>query len=241
MFAALYSFLASASLLGAETGGTPVPPGVPVSPYGYLWFYQPDGHGGTVKHVCPYVPHEADILFFDDMSKFWEFLYHIGKTAPPFHTGIMFRKPDGTFHVLESGPDDTLHVYLLEACERVHTFKGILQVRRCKVPLTREQSCTLTNFALAQEGKHYAVWRLLLQGTPIKTRGGPMRLALAKTRYERCRWLCTEIVVAAAELIGLMDPNVVKATNTYPLDIVDDHMYDLSAVWDEAGYWSPHP
>src|SRR5262249_49657145 len=123
MFAALFPFIASAGLF---CGGTPE------SPYGYLWFYRPDGHGGTVKEVVPYVPHEADILFFDDMSKFWEFLYHIGKTAPPFHTGIMFRKPDGSFHVLESGPDDTLHVYLLEACERVHTFKGVLQVRRCK-------------------------------------------------------------------------------------------------------------
>ena len=54
MLTALIPFIASASLL---CGGTPD------SPYGYLWFYRPDGHGGTVKEVCPYVPHEGDILF----------------------------------------------------------------------------------------------------------------------------------------------------------------------------------
>jgi hypothetical protein len=48
-------------------------------------------------------------------------------------------------------------------------------------------------------------------------------------------------VVAAAELVGLMDPAVIKATNTYPLDIVDDHMYTLLPVYEEAAYWSPHP
>ena len=148
---------------------------------------------------------------------------------------------DGTCAILESGPDDTLYVYVLDVGPRLHTFEGVIQVRRCKVALTAEQSATLTRFALAQEGKRYAMWRLLLQGTPIKTRGGPLRLKLAKTHFDRQRWLCTEIVVAAAELVGLMDPHVIKATNTYPLDILDDHMYTLLPVYEEAAYWSPHP
>lgn len=232
MYAALFALLAAT---GAVCGGTPE------SPYGYLWFYRPDGHGGVTKIVVPYVPHEADILFFDDMSKVWGFLYHLSRTAPPFHSGIMFRKPGGEFTLLEAGPDTHLHVYLLEACRRIHTFQGILRIRRCRVPLTKDQSSALTDFALAQEGKHYATGRLLLQITPIKTRGGPLRGSLAKTRYDRCRWMCTEIVVAAAELIGLMDPNIIKASSAYPLDIVNDRKYNLSPVWEEAGYWCPHP
>src|SRR4051794_15146284 len=160
MFAAVYSALLWTGLfLGAS----------PEAPYGYLWTYRPDGHGGTAKEVIPYCPREGDIVFFDDQSKFWEFLYWIGHTAPPFHTGIVIHKPDGTPAILESGPDDTLYVFIFELSHRLHTFEGVLQVRRCKVCLTPEQSRTLTDFALAQEGKHYAVWRLLLQGTPIKT------------------------------------------------------------------------
>jgi hypothetical protein len=232
MFSLLCSMLATA---GLSVGGASE------TPYGYLWIYEPDAHGGATKKVVPYQPHQGDILFFDDMSKWWEFLYWIGHTAPPFHSGIMMKKPDGTYALLESGPDDTVKVFILEAKERLHSFKGILQVRRCKVPLTPEQSKKLTEFSMAQEGKHYATWRLLLQGTPIKTRGGPLRCALAKTYFERDRWLCTEIVVAAAELIGLMDPTIVKGTNSYPLDILDDHMYNLAPVWEEAAYWCAQP
>jgi hypothetical protein len=239
MLSALVSFLTAAAV---PPGGPPgMHYGTPEAPYGYLWKYKPNGHGGVVKESCPYRPREGDILFFDDQSKFWEFLYWIGNTKPPFHTGIVIKKPDGSFAVLESGPDDTLNVFVLECVERVHTFKGVLQVRQCKVPLCPEQSRTLTDFAVAQEGKKYAMWRLLLQGTPIKTRGGPWRCSLAKTYWDRKRWLCTEIVVTAAELVGLMDPNIIKGTNTYPLDLLDDHMYTLLPVFEEAAYWCAHP
>jgi hypothetical protein len=231
MHSALCSVLSACALFGTQPGES----------VGYLWFYKPDGAGQVCKTSEPYVPREGDIIFFDDMSKFWEFLYWLGDTKPPFHTGIVFKKPDGTLAVLESGPDDTLHVYLLDIGPRLNEFKGTLQVRRCKKELTCEQSKTLTDFALAQEGKRYAMWRLLLQGTPVKTRGGPWRESLAKTHFDRRRWLCTEIVVTAAELVGLMDPNVIKGTNTYPLDILDDHKFELLPVYEEAGYWCRHP
>lgn len=242
---ALVSLLHAAILIAGEpASGLPiatVPVSVTPSPYGYLWFYEQDGHGGTIKRVEPYFPREGDVLFFDDMSKIWEKLYALGGTTPPFHTGIMMKKPDGTFAVLESGPDDTLHVFILEACERLHTFKGILQVRRCKKVLSPEESACLTNFALAQEGKRYAMWRLLLQGTPCRLRNGLTEKYIAKTRFDRCRWLCTEIVVAAGTLVGLFDETV-KADVCYPLDILDDqHKYNIGAHYELPGYWCPHP
>ncbi len=53
--------------------------------------------------------------------------------------------------------------------------------------------------------------------------------------------MCVEIVVAAGTLVGLFDPAVVKATATYPLDLLDDHIYDLSPVYEERATWSPGP
>jgi hypothetical protein len=38
-----------------------------------------------------------------------------------------------------------------------------------------------------------------------------------------------------------MDPNIIKGTNTYPLDLLDEHMYDLLPVFEEAAYWCAHP
>lgn len=211
-------------------------------PYGYLWTYARDEKGQTVREVIPYHPREGDWLFFDDMSEWWTFLYKIASTAPPFHAGIVVKRPDGQFAVLESGPDDTLHVFVLDLIPRLQTFKGVLQVRRCKRELTPEESARLTAFAEAQKGKRYAMWRLLGQGTPLKTKGGPLRNACAHTLYNRNRWLCAEIVVSASALVGLTDPYKVRGSNTYPLDIIDNRRHpELAASFEDFGYWSIHP
>ena len=83
-------------------------PPAEANPHGFLWTYTPDGKGGMNREVIPYEPREGDWLFFDDMSKWWTFLYAIADTAPPFHAGIVVKRPDGSLAVLESGPDDTL-------------------------------------------------------------------------------------------------------------------------------------
>jgi hypothetical protein len=235
MFPALLSLV---TLLG---GSPPAPPDAR-HPHGYLWTYRCDEKGQAVREVIPYCPKEGDWIFFDDMSEWWTFLYSLASTAPPFHVGIVVKKPDGELAVLEAGPDDSMHVYVLDLIPRLHTFKGILQVRRCKRVLTPEQSACLTAFAEEQKGKRYAVWRLLLQGTPCKTRGGPLREKCAYTKFNRCRWLCAEIVVTASALVGLTDPHKIKGSNTYPLDIIDNHMHpELECVFEDYGYWAPHP
>lgn len=213
----------------------------PDAPHGYLWTYKPGPCGQTLKEVIRYEPREGDLLFFDDMSEWWTFLYKIASTAPPFHAGIVVKRPDGQLAVLEAGPDDTLHVYVLDLIPRLFGFKGILQVRRAKRDLTPEESARLTAFAVAQNGKRYAMWRLLLQGTPVKTKGGPVRNALAHTLFNRNRWLCAEIAVTGSGLVGLTDPKKVCGSNTYPLDIIDNSKHDLSATYHDYGYWAPHP
>ncbi len=211
----------------------------PGQPVGYLESVGAGSNGVTATSREPYVPREGDLIFFDDQSKLWEHLYKLGGSAPPFHVGIVVKKPDGSLHVLESGPDDTLHVYLIEVHHRLRTFKGVLQIRRCIKEVCYEDSVKLTNFALEQEGKRYAMWRLLLQGTPCRTRGG-LNL-LGKTHMNRSRWLCAEIVCTGCAIIGTFDGKVIKGTDTYPLDIVDDHMYDLSGVYSPAARWVPNP
>lgn len=253
MFLALLPALAALTLPCAEPAGPlkgapgplaassvlyPAPR--PSAPYGYLWHYVPDGKGGTQKVVKPYEPREGDILFFDDMSRWWTFLYSIAHTAPPFHAGIVFKKHDGSLAALESGPDDTLYVYILDLEPRLHQFSGAIQVRQCKKALCPEESKRLTEFAYAQEGKRYAMWRLLLQGTPVKSRGPLRHKWFAKTYTDRDRWLCAEIVVSAGSLVGIFPPTVC-GTDTYPLDIVDDKMHDLSATLEPAAYWSRDP
>ncbi len=196
-----------------------------------------DGCCRTV--VEPYCPREGDLVFFDDHSRWWKFLYKIAHTGPPFHVGIVFKKPDGSLALLESGPDDTLWVYVLDVGPRLHNFMakyhGTLLIRRCKEELCPERSCALTNFAMAQEGKRYAWIRLLLQGTPCKARG-----RCEATHLCRKKWLCAEVVVAAGTVAGLFPPEV-KANSTYPLDIVDDHLYQLGPVWEPAAQWLPSP
>src|SRR5262245_36355509 len=208
MFTTISPLLAAALLAGAEPlpvktiGGAPANPvhlnARPEAPYGYLWTYRAGPNGATEREVIPYEPREGDLLFFDDMSLIWTYLYRIARTAPPFHAGVVVKKPDGRLAALEAGPDDTLGIYVLDLYPRLLTFKGNLQVRRVKRDLTPEESARLTAFAVRQDGKRYAVGRLLLQGTPFKTRGGPLRESLAHTRFNRWRWLCAEIAVTGA-------------------------------------------
>jgi hypothetical protein len=190
--------------------------------FGYLWDQTSNADGKVEKTARPYTPREGDILLFDDMSPFWTKLYKIAGTAPPFH----------------AGPDDTLHVFLLDIEPRLYDFKGSIQVRQAKRALTKDESETLTNFAYAQEGKRYAMWRLLLQGTYFRHRGGIKEKYLATTHDDRTRWLCAEIVVSAGALVNLLDRDKVKATVTYPLDMVDDVRIDLSATYEPTVYWS---
>ena len=233
--------LGSLPAVGAAPTPVTAKPPAKLAPFGYLWTYKNDAHGKTVKEVIPYEPREGDWLFFDDQSELWRKLYAIAKTAPPFHAGIVVKKPNGELAVLEAGPDDTLHVFVLDIIPRLRTFEGIIQVRRCKRELTAEQSAFLTDWANRQKGKRYAMWRLLLQGTPVKTRGGPCRDYMGHTWFERHRWLCAEIAVTGSALVGLTDPKVIRGSNTYPLDILDNSKYDLSSVYHDYGYWSPIP
>jgi len=196
------------------------------------------------KEAQAYVPREGDLVFFDDHNLFWTALFIWSGSGPPLHMGIVVKKDDGTLAVLEAGPDDTTWVKLLDVETRLPQFdkdyKGTITIRRCKKELTQEQSKTLTKYAKAQDGKRYAVIRLLLQGTFLRYRGPIRELFLAETNLDRSTWICSELAVAAGTVAGLM-PKTVKSNVTYPLDLVYNRRHDLSRIWHDAEVWRTKP
>jgi hypothetical protein len=195
------------------------------------------------KEVVAYEPREGDLVFYDDRSPTWMVLFALADTGPPLHMGIVFKKADGKLAVLEAGPDDTIWVKLLDLDTRLtqfqEDFKGIIEIRRCKKVFSKDESQALTKFAVAQEGKRYAIGRLLLQGTVFRTRGPVRELLLGKTVLDRDSWICSELAVAAGTVAKLFDPKVVHSNVAYPRDLVDNTRYDLSAVWHDAAVWLP--
>jgi hypothetical protein len=141
---------------------------------------------------------------------------------------------------LEAGPDCHRQVYLLDLSGRLHSFKGRIWIRSLQCPLTPEQSASLTEFALAQEGKGYPVLRLLGQITPFRARGVVRAQLFGKTAYDRGRWICSELVAAALAYSGIVDPRAMPANATYPRDFMHNRRYDLRR-WDEAALWSSVP
>jgi hypothetical protein len=202
-----------------------------------------DSKGAPTYEVLAYEPHEGDLIFYDDHHVVWTALFAFAGTGSPLHMGIVVKKPDGKFAVLEAGPDDSIRVRLLDIDKRLpqfqRDFKGLIRIRRCRKALTEEESKALTKFSVAQDGKHYAVGRLLLQGTPFRERGQNDDANKGKTILDRDRWICSELAVAAGTVANLFDPKVVPSTVAYPRDLVDNARYDLSGSWHDAAVWSP--
>ena len=158
----------------------------------------------------------------------------------------MIAREDGTPAILEVGPNSQPHAftktYIVDVQSRLESYPGVILVRRCKKTLTPEQSAALTCFAHAQEGKEFAVGRLLLQATPCRCRTGLRRMLFAETIYERRRWICSENVVAAAAVAGILDPKVYPA-NTSILATWPSTSNTTCAASENAALWvaEPHP
>src|SRR5581483_2105946 len=170
-------------------------------PMGYLV-----PRGVSPAQAVPYQPREGDLIFYDDHKLIWNVLFAYAGTGSPLHAGIVVKRADGRLAVLEAGPDDTVWVDLIDLRQRLEKFVGTVTIRRCKKELSKEQSLALSRFAILQEGKCYAVLRLLLQGTWLRPRG-PLGLLYARTYLDRDSWICSELAVAASVVAGLLDRN----------------------------------
>jgi hypothetical protein len=95
---------------------------------------------------APYQPRPGDILLFDDHSTLTQRIYHCCGTGGPLHTGIIFRKADGSLAILEAGTNAVMRVFIFDLDERLHSFYGTILVRTLKRPLSEEQSKQLMDF-----------------------------------------------------------------------------------------------
>jgi hypothetical protein len=237
------------SVLLAVHGDPVVEPPVPGS-----YLYQPAFCIDDVlrEPAVAYVPQPGDLMLRLDGSKFWRITHYMALAFDPNGSGIVFARPDGTLAVLEAGPNDTMYVGTLDLLPHLQEYAdaGKLWIRRRRVPLSPEQSGRLTEFAMAQDGKRFALVRLGGQLTPFRSRG-PIRTCFIGRPHggERSNYFCSELVCEACVATGLLDPARTRPSATYPHDLFFgrsynpfiDHHLDVNACWFPPARWTNYP
>jgi hypothetical protein len=188
-----------------------------------------------------YVPRPGDIILFSSKHLRSQFFYTLARTGKPYHAGIVVNLADGRPAILEAGPYNLLNVYLLDLLPRLRTHDGSIWVRRRCVPLRPEQSSRLTAFALEQTGKRFALFRVILEVTPFRAHGSLHSLLFGRPRIDRQAWFCSELVIAALAVAGVVDPHVIKPNTIYPRDLFVDRPVDLKPCWEQPRLWIGDP
>jgi hypothetical protein len=199
-----------------------------------------------------YVPQPGDIMLRLDHNVFWRVTHYMALAFDPNGSAIVFARPDGSLAILEAGPNDTMWVRTLDLLPHLKEYADIgrVWIRKRKVPLTPEQSCELTEFALAVDGKRFALHRLGIQLTPFRTRG-PLRTWVVGKPHgcSRCCYFCSELVSEACVAAGLLDPDRTRPSATYPhdlfygrsLNLFLDHHLDVNEGWCPPARWTDCP
>lgn len=212
---------------------------------GYWVVPHTDAAGHCRLVAEPYFPLPGDIFLYDNGSKALALGFKLVGSGPPIHAAIVIARPDGSPAILEVGPNSRPRAFtetcIVDVLPRLKSYPGSVMVRRPCRPLTCEQSKALTEFALAQEGKKFAVCRLALQATPLRCRSGLRHFFFAKTCFDRDRWVCSENVAAAGAVAGLLDPKVHCANCMYPRDLCYDETFDFHGILHTAVLWVADP
>ena len=198
-----------------------------------------------------YLPQPGDIMLRLDSSVFWRVTHYMAGAFDPNGSGIVFARPDGSLAVLEAGPNDTMWVGTPDMLPHLKEYAdaGKLWIRRRCVPLTDEQSCRLTQFAMAQDGKIFALQRLGVQLTPFRTRGPIRTRYIGKPHGDRASWFCSELVSEACVAAGLIDAEQTRPSATYPHDLffgrsfnpyLDRHL-QINDGWRPPARWTDCP
>jgi hypothetical protein len=204
------------------------------------WLLPAGSEDGTAPREA-YVPQPGDILLYSSNHLRSRFLYALAHTGQPYHAGIVVCLPDGRPAALEAAPYDYIHVYLMDLPPRLRTHDGSIWVRRRCVPLTPEQSACLTAFALEQTGKRFALFRVILEATPLRAHGYVRSHLFGSSRIDRHRWFCSELTIAALAVAGVVDPHIIRPNTVYPRDLFRDHPFDLKPCWEPPRRWMCDP
>jgi hypothetical protein len=199
--------------------------------------------------VEPYLPQPGDIMLRMEYRLVARVPHYMAGAFDPNGSGIVFARPDGSLAILEAGPNDTLHVRTLDVLPHLKEYEDKHEnvwIRRRCVPLTPEQSCRLTVFALAQDGKRFALMRMLGQLTPLRTRGPIRTCFVGKPHGDRCSYFCSELVMEACVAAGLLDPQRTRPSASYPHELFFGRSYnpfinkhlDINASWLPPARWT---
>jgi hypothetical protein len=199
-----------------------------------------------------YLPQPGDIVLRLDGSKFWRITHYMALAFDPNGSGIVVARPDGSLGMLEAGPNDCMWIRTLDLLPHLREYAdaGKVWIRKRRVPLTPDQSTSLTAFAVTQEEKLFALQRLGVQLTPFRTRG-PIRTRFVGKPHggNRISYFCSELVCEACVAAGLLDGERTRPSATYPHDLffgrswnpfIDKHL-DVNAWWCPPARWSYHP
>jgi hypothetical protein len=201
----------------------------------------------------PYDPQPGDLMF--SISRY--FIYRAGHTlsgaGEPSHSGVIYRRPDGSLAALEAGPFDIPLIRSMDLIPYVSAYnnRGRVWIRTRCAPLTDEQSCRLTEFALRQENKPFARARLYAQITPLRSRG-PVRTEWLGGPHgpDRVSYYCAELCAESIVYAGLIAPEDARPSATYPRELffedsripfLNRHFKLGRAGWNPPARWRPHP
>lgn len=197
-----------------------------------------------------YVPQPGDIFLATDQS-FWMRIGHqLANGRGVHHSGIVFAKPDGSLALLEAGPFNELVIRAM--VPYVHMSNHVnagdkVWIRRRIVPLTPCESARLTALASIQDGKPFALARMVGFITPF-TRRGPIRTAfVGKVHGDRKKFFCAELVTECLVAAGLIEGATARPSAMVPRDLffggsgngyIDRHL-TINAGWYPPARWLP--
>jgi hypothetical protein len=197
-----------------------------IDSYLYEPSYQLDNH--VRGQARAYVPQPGDVLLATDPNWFWALTHDIAGAGEPHNSAIIVQRRDGRLGVLEAGPNDCVWVKIEDLLPHLKEYadKGPVWIRKRKTPLTAEQNALMMEWAEKQEGKRFALGRLLVLITPFRDRG-PLRTEyLGKPHGDRSSFYCAELVLETCVAAGLIERETSRPSATYPHDLFFDHSYN---------------
>jgi hypothetical protein len=209
----LIQLLLAGSILGAGPGDDP--------PCSFL--YQPAfcTDAGLRMPPEPYLPQPGDIFLATDYRKLLQFGHWLAGAKDVHRSGIVIALPGGGLALFEAGPVDRDDVVITDLISQLQCYadKEKVWIRRRAVPLTPEQSELLTDFAIRQCGKRFALWRMMSQCWPLRSRGTLRTFVIGRSNGDRCSYFCSELVVESCVAAGILDGAHTRPPATFPCDL----------------------
>jgi len=228
--------------------------GTPGEAEGTGYLYQPafEVKGELREPSRPYHPLPGDIFLSTDRLRIAVIGHKLAGGQGVHHSGLIILRPDGSPASLEAGPHHVRWVRVLGVGENLGRYEdkgNSVWIRRRKTPLTAEQSKMLTDFAMNQDGKHFAWERVMVQVTPFRSRSHLRHTSMGEPHGDRRRYFCGELVLETLLAAGLLDPNRTRPSATYPGDLffgTSDNSFinenlDINASWEPPARWSLSP